>query len=411
MRLLAFYPKARSSKLTLFVAIFCFFSCSSKLEEDTGKLAAGRTALLVGAERTQQYAPKLQGKRLGLVVNPTSTIGSVHLVDTLLGAGLTIDKIFAPEHGFRGTADAGATVADGYDQRTGLPVVSLYGSKKKPDGQDLSGIDVLVFDIQDVGARFYTYISTLHYIMEAAAEQDISLWVLDRPNPNGHYVDGPTLEPAFRSFVGMHPIPVVHGLTVGELALMINGEGWLAEGKRCSLTVVPCANYDHQRRYDLPITPSPNLPNARSVYLYPWLCFFEGTTVSIGRGTTKQFQVYGHPDFPGGTCTFRPVSRPGATSPKHEGRECRGFCLGDMSVAEIRSQARLDLSYLLDFYASFPEGAPFFLANNFFDRLAGTARLRKQILEGYSEAEIRATWAADLAAYREMRKAYLIYEE
>ncbi|MFZ4376366.1 MAG: exo-beta-N-acetylmuramidase NamZ family protein, partial [Saprospiraceae bacterium] len=267
--------------------------------------------LLTGAERTSEYLPLLKGKNIGLVVNQTSTIGHIHLVDSLINLGLNIKKIFAPEHGFRGSADAGEKISDSKDPKTGLPIISIYGSKKAPDKADLEGIDLLIFDIQDVGTRFYTYISTLHYVMLSCADNNIPLMVFDRPNPNGHFVDGPILDVAYQSFVGMHPIPIVHGLTIGEYASMINGENWLGMNKKCSLKVITCLNYNHSMVYNLPIPPSPNLPNMRSIYLYPSICFFEGTPISLGRGTNKQFQVLGAPNMNAGDFTFTPVSKPG----------------------------------------------------------------------------------------------------
>ena len=365
--------------------------------------------LQVGAERLDQYLNLLKGKTVGLVVNQTSMIGNQHLVDSLLSLGISIKAIFAPEHGFRGTADAGAAISNGKDTQTGLPILTLYGPRKQPSKEDLSGIDWMIFDIQDVGARFYTYISTMHYVMESCAKYDINFLVLDRPNPNGHFVDGPILEPGYQSFVGMHPIPVVHGMTVGEYAQMINGEAWLKEGAKCALTVIPCANYDHQQAYNLPIKPSPNLPNMTSIYLYPSLCFFEGTVISIGRGTDRPFQLIGHPDLEMGEAEFVPESTSGASRPKLEGKRCRGVDLSERPLEELREKGRLDLSYLLEAYASFPEGKTFFLKNNFFDKLAGTKRLRMQVKEGKSEAEIRASWREGVEAFKKVRAKYLLY--
>lgn len=366
--------------------------------------------IVLGAARLEAYLPELQkAKGVGLVVNPTSVIGATHLVDTLLSAGVAVRQIFAPEHGFRGTADAGETVTDGRDSQTGLPIISLYGDNKKPKPAQLEGLNVVVFDIQDVGVRFYTYISTLHYVMEACAEQGIKVLVLDRPNPNGHYVDGPILDPEFKSFVGMHRVPVVHGMTVGEYAKMVNGEGWLKGGVKCDLEVVTCQNYTHSTPYELPVKPSPNLPNNRSIYLYPSLCFFEGTVVSVGRGTNTQFQVYGHPEATIGDYYFTPESMPGAKYPKLEGKRCRGYTLATTVPGEIRQQAQLNLSYLVDFYQAYPDKANFFLETLFIDKLAGTDALRKAIIAGQSEEDIRASWAEGLEAYRKMREGYLLY--
>jgi uncharacterized protein YbbC (DUF1343 family) len=290
-------------------------------------------------------------------------------------------------------------------------LASLYGSKKKPSAQDLREVEWVVFDIQDVGARFYTYISTLHYVMEACAELDKHLLVLDRPNPNGHYVDGPILQPAYKSFVGMHPVPIVHGLTIGEYARLVNGSGWLSDGRRCDLTIVPCENYDHQTPYELPIKPSPNLPNNRAIYLYPSICFFEGTVASLGRGTDKQFQVIGHPDFPSGNFSFTPVPKPGAKQPPLEGKLCKGYDLSTLDPESIRKNASINLDYLIDFYKLFPDKQGFFLKNNFIDKLAGTDELRKQIVNGLTAEQIKATWKADLDAFKKIRRGYLIYPE
>ena len=365
--------------------------------------------LAVGAERTGVYLPLLRNKRVGVVVNPTSRIGDTHLVDSLLARGILVAKIFSPEHGFRGSADAGEVLKDETDARTGLPIISLYGDRKKPRPEDLSGLDILVFDLQDVGARFYTYLSTMHYVMEACAENGIPLMVFDRPNPNGHYVDGPVLDPAFRSFVGMHPIPMVHGMTLGELARMINGERWLKDSVQCELAVVSCDGYSKDMAYDLPVRPSPNLPNMRSIYLYPSLCLFEGTVVSVGRGTEAPFQLYGAPDFPGGTFQFRPESMPGARYPLHEGKICQGYDLRALAPDQVRSEGRVNLSYLIDFYRQYPDKRAFFLSNGFIDKLAGTEQLRLQIGQGWTEELIRASWQEGLEDFREKRKPYLLY--
>ena len=360
------------------------------------------------AQRPEDYLWLLRGKRLGLVVNQTSTVGTTHLVDTLLALDQDIRVIFAPEHGFRGEADAGAKVADGMDVKTGLPIRSLYGSNKKPAESDLQEVDLIVFDIQDVGARFYTYISTLHYVMESAARYGKPVVILDRPNPNGHYVDGPVRQPGFESFVGLDPIPVVHGLTIGEYGKMVNGEGWLGEGLQCELTVVPCTNYTHQSPYDLPVPPSPNLPNQRSIYLYPSLCFLEGTVLSVGRGTNKQFQVYGHPQLDGPD-TFTPRPGPGAASPKLNGEICRGYDLTAAPPESFRTD-RLDLAPLLTAYAELKaKGVEPIDRPDFLDLLAGTDQLRKLIVAGKSEEEIRESWADELETYRALRKKYLLY--
>ena len=373
---------------------------------------ATETGLKVGAERLELYLPYLQGSQgAALLVNQTSMVGNTHLVDTLLSLGVKVAKIFAPEHGFRGSADAGEKVRDGKDLETGLPIISLYGSSRKPAAADLEGIDVVVFDVQDVGARFYTYISSMHYVMEACAEQDVFFVVLDRPNPNGHYVDGPILQKGYESFVGMHPVPIVHGMTVGEYAKMIYGEGWLAGGVKGEMEVIPCSGYTHNTSYELPVAPSPNLPNMRAIYLYPSICFFEGTVASEGRGTPHQFQVYGHPDYPEGDYTFTPVPMPGARYPKLEGKLCHGYSLVGREPDSIRAEARVNLSYLIEFYRNFPDKDNFFLKNLFFDKLAGGAQLRQQIIAGKTEEEIRESWKEGLDAFRKVRRKYLLYEQ
>ncbi|HKK75665.1 MAG TPA: DUF1343 domain-containing protein [Saprospiraceae bacterium] len=400
-------------KIFVLILSICVFSCQNQTSQAQSKTSNGEaeTAITVGAARTDAYLPLLRGKSIGMVVNQTSTIGNTHLVDSLLASGIKIIKIFAPEHGFRGQADAGEKVSDGKDNQTGLPIASLYGAKRKPAPTDLAGIDLMVFDIQDVGARFYTYISTMHYIMEACAENDIPMLVLDRPNPNGHYVDGPVLDTSrYRSFVGMHPIPTVHGMTIGEYAQMVNGERWLVGGLQCDLTVIPCENYSHDRPYILPIKPSPNLPNNRAIYLYPSICLFEGTVFSLGRGTSKQFQVIGAPDYPQTAFSFTPVSRPGATYPKHEDKTCYGLDLTQLLPEQIFAERQLNLSYLLDIYQTYPHKDKFFLESNFFEKLSGNDELKAQLIAGKSEAEIRASWEPELGQFKESRKKYLLYD-
>lgn len=366
---------------------------------------------MTGAERIAYYLPMLENRRVALVVNQTSTANGMHLVDALISVGVELKKVFAPEHGFRGDADAGETVRDGKDQQTGLPIISLYGKHKKPSPDDLIDVDVVLFDIQDVGARFYTYISTLHYIMEACAENNKTCIVLDRPNPNGYYIDGPILKVANQSFVGMHPIPIVHGLTVAELAQMINGEMWLADKKTCSLQIVPCLGYTHQYKYELPIKPSPNLPNSRAVYLYPSLCLFEGTPISVGRGTDKQFQVIGAPALNKMPYQFKPVSKPGAKTPPHQNILCHGLDLSSIDLYELQRSRQINLKWLLDFYKAYPDKGKFFNSDLFFDKLAGGTQLRQQIISGASEATIRQSWQADLKKYKQMRKRYLLYPD
>jgi uncharacterized protein YbbC (DUF1343 family) len=362
-------------------------------------------ALRVGAEQFAQYLPQLKGKRVGLVVNQTARVGKAYLVDTLLAQGVGVKVIFGPEHGFRGEAADGATIKDGKDARSGLPVRSLYGATKKPTPEMLADVDVLVFDIQDVGTRFYTFISTMHYVMEAAAEQGKEVVVLDRPNPNGWYVDGPVLEPAHKSFVGMHPIPIVHGLTVGELAKMINGEKWLAGGKQCRLTVIPVAGYTHTTRYALPIAPSPNLPNPHSVALYPTVCMMEGTDVSVGRGTIMPFEVIGAPTQPASRpFSFTPKPNAGSPTPPQNGKLCYG-----LDLRETGNNVGFSLKYLLDFYQQSTAKDKFF--GKYFEQLSGTSALRQQIIAGKSEAEIRKSWEPALGQYKVLRKKYLLYPD
>ena len=367
-----------------------------------------QTPLRTGAERTTEYLPLLKGKRVGLVGNQTSILtteaGNVHVVDTLLALDVDLRKVFAPEHGFRGTADAGEAIQDGKDPKTGLPVFSLYGNNKKPSAEQLKDLDILIFDLQDVGVRFYTYISTLHYVMEAAAENDLQVLVFDRPNPNGHYIDGPVLDTAHQSFVGMHPIPVVHGMTIGEYAQMTNGEQWLKEGVQAPLQVIRMEGYNRNEPYELPIKPSPNLPNAQSINLYPSLCFFEGTNVNAGRGTQKQFQVFGSPFLPEDKYAFSyiPESNEGAKNPKHLGKTCYG-----MDLTEEPRLAQLNLVWLIEAYNNTDKKEEFF--NAFFTKLAGSPKLQQQIESGMSAAEIRATWEQGLAEFKEMREGYLLY--
>lgn len=363
--------------------------------------------ITTGAEQTEVYLPLLRGKRVALVVNHTSTVGTsqTHLLDTLLALQVDVTAVFAPEHGFRGDADAGEAVGHGKDSRTGTPIFSLYGDHKKPTSGQLRDIDVVVFDIQDVGARFYTYISTMHYVMEACADSGKELIVFDRPNPCDH-IDGPVLEEDFRSFVGMHPIPILHGCTVGELARMINGEGWLNTGNNaCRLTVIPLKGWKHGQAYSLPVKPSPNLPNDQSIRLYPSLCAFEATKVSVGRGTTFPFQVLGAPDKKFGSFTFTPRSLPGFDkNPMHKDRTCYGV---DLRLAGITSG--FTLCYVIDFYKKSGEGAAFFSRARWMDQLMGTSKVREAIIAGRSEREIRAQWADDLVKYKEMRENYLLY--
>jgi uncharacterized protein YbbC (DUF1343 family) len=410
-------------KVKIFVAFILFFqlNCTTggnpenvadELSEEVVPEPAAEP--VVGAAQLDAFLPMLAGKKVGMLVNHTSTIGNRHLVDVLLGNNVMIQSIFAPEHGFRGTADAGEHITDGKDPKTGIPLVSLYGKNRKPQAEQLAGLDWVIFDIQDVGTRFYTYISSMSYMMDACAEYGIQMLILDRPNPNGHYVDGPLVEIGHESyvpFVGLHPVPIVHGMTVGEYAQMVNGEGWLSEGRTCKLTVIPVKHYTHQTVYNLPIPPSPNLPNMRSIYLYPSLCFFEGTVASEGRGTDKQFQVYGHPDYPAGDFTFTPVPSPGAKNPKLEGQECHGYDLTKRDPMAIHDEARIHLEYFIDFYRNFPDKKNLFLKNKYFDTLAGSKKLREQIEAGKSAEEIRAGWQEGLDAFKVIRAKYLLYPD
>ena len=356
--------------------------------------------LVLAAERTNLYLHHLENKKVGVVGNQTSMIANTHLVDSLLSLGIDIVKVFSPEHGFRGKADAGAIIEDGIDSKTGIPIISLYGKNKKPKDEQLQGIDILVFDIQDVGVRFYTYISTLHYIMESAAESNIKVIVLDRPNPNGHYVDGPILDTAFQSFVGMHPIPIAHAMTIGEYAKMINGENWITT--KCELIVIEMENYTHNTNYDLPIKPSPNLPNARSVNLYPSLCLFEGTNISIGRGTDYPFQHFGAP-YMKSNYSFMPKSGEGSKYPKHEDIMCFGT---DLRFQEDYLTA-INLNWIIETYKQCSEKEEFF--NDFFNTLAGTDKLKKQIIAGMTVREIKASWQEGLEEFKRIRRKYLIY--
>lgn len=385
-------------------SLFFFLLVSCAHGQNVDKTEA--SDLKVGAERIEKYIDLIKDRRIGLVGNQTSVINGVHAVDTFLAMGLKVQRVFSPEHGFRGDADAGELVNAQKDQRTGLPIYSLYGNTKKPDKNSLADIDVMIFDIQDVGVRFYTYISTLHYVMEACAESGIPLIVLDRPNPNGHYVDGPVLDTNFRSFVGMHPIPIVHGMTIGEYAKMINGEGWLPGGMICDLTVIIVANYDHQTFYSLPIPPSPNLRTDLAISLYPSLCLLEATTVTVGRGTEHPFEVYGHPLFPETSFSFVPQPGFGSKEPKHKGVKCNGFHLTDSIYLRME---QLDLSFLIN-SNSLLNGKLFVDKEKFFNLLAGNDVLLKQITSGMSQEDIRLTWQDGLQKFALTRAKYLLYD-
>ncbi|MEA1878136.1 MAG: DUF1343 domain-containing protein [Bacteroidota bacterium] len=388
---------------------FVIMSLSAHLFAQNPGVILKKQQVICGADRTDSYLPTLAGKRVGLIGNKSSQVGPVHLLDTLLRSGIEVVSVFCPEHGFRGEGEAGEKIDNYNDPLTGIPVKSLYGSNKKPEAEDLKGIDILVFDIQDVGARFYTYISTLHYAMEAAAENGIPLMIFDRPNPNGFYVDGPLRQPGFESFVGMHPVPVVHGMTIGEYGEMINGEKWLAKGILCDLEVISCDNYDHSTEYLLPVRPSPNLPNQISVYLYPSLCLFEGTIVSIGRGTIFPFQVYGHPEYHGSFC-FSPEPIPGASmNPKWKNTLCQGVDLRETGQSLIFSNPVLQIEWLIDIYKDLDKPDNFF--TSYFDTLAGSSSLREMIIEGQTAEEIRQSWSSELSEFRKIRQKYLLYAE
>ena len=383
-----------------------------KSDIDSTSTEVTASEFATGAENFKNYAHLLKGKKVGIVTNQTGTVKlpsenkTISVVDFLLSKKINITKIYAPEHGFRGTADAGELVKDGKDTQTGLPVLSLYGGNKKPKPEQLQGIDIMVFDLQDVGARFYTYISTLHYIIEACAENNIPLVVLDRPNPNGGIIDGPVLEKGNTSFIGMHPIPVLHGMTIGEYAKMINGEKWTENEKPCQLTVISCSGYNRNMPYSLPERPSPNLPNDQSINLYASLCFFEGTNVSMGRGTDKQFQIYGSPYLPKDKFSFAFTPKPnfGAKDPLYNGKECYGE-----DLSKTNKVKKLELKWLLKAYVTTADKSKFFIP--FFTKLAGTTKLQQQIESGKTEEQIRQSWEDGLTKFKAVRKKYLIYEE
>ncbi len=364
--------------------------------------------IVPGACRFYEYDHLIEGKKVGFVGNHTSMVGNVHLVDTLLSRGANIIKIFGPEHGFWGVGNAGSQILDEKHPVHEIEIISLYGEKKKPLPGDMEGIEIMIFDVQDVGARFYTYIATLQYVLEACAESETDLVVLDRPNPNGFYVDGPVLDTAFKSFVGLTPVPLVHGMTIGEYALMINGEGWLKDGLKCDLHVVSCDNYTHDKYYELPIKPSPNLPDMNSIYLYPSTCLFEGTVFSCGRGTDTPFELFGHPDMPDTGFSFTPRPNEGSSSPRFNGVECYGVDLRNAMEDGLVPVPRLQLNWLIDAYNAFPEKDNFF--TSYISLLAGSDKLKEQIVSGMSEDEIRDSWKDDLSEFMKIRVKYLLYE-
>lgn len=368
--------------------------------------------IITGAERTEIYLPLLEGKRVAICGNQSSLIGKTHLVDSLISRKVNVVKIFSPEHGFRGNAEAGAHISSSTDSKTGLPIISLYGKNKKPTAEQMKGIDLIIFDIQDVGCRFYTYISTLHYVMEAAAENNVDVLILDRPNPNGYFVDGPVLEEKYKSFVGMHPIPVVHGMTIGEYGMMIAGEKWLKDSVVCQLQVISMENYDHTMRYSLPIAPSPNLQTDEAIALYPSLCLFEGTDISIGRGTEIPFMCFGHPKLEIGEFYFTPQPIAGVSeNPPQKGEKCRGRDLTEKGIEIIKNGNQFDIQYLIEAYKAFPEKDKFFTNANFFDKLAGNSTLRWQIIYGRDEETIRNSWQEKLQQFKKTRKKYLLYND
>ena len=405
---------ATKVKIFSLFTIFCLFIFETNAQKSTNLFQ--NDEITVGAERFGAYIKKLKNKRVGLVINQTSVIGKngeTHIVDALKSRRINIKAIYAPEHGFRGKADAGEKVDNTVDEKTGIPVISIYGKKRAPDANDMNDIDVLIFDIQDVGTRYYTYISTLEYVMIAAAEFKKSLIILDRPNPNGHFVDGPILEKELKSFVGMQQIPIVHGMTVGEYAMMLNTEGWLKDKAKADIFVVKCKGYNHNKFYSLPIKPSPNLPNMHSIYLYTSICFFEGTDVSLGRGTSKQFQIYGAPQYAQAksTYSFTPMPNEGAKEPPLNGKLCYGHDLSTLNISDLQKMRKVNLSYLFDAYNNFGDKSQFFLKNNFIDKLAGTKMLREQILAGKSAEEIYATWQTGINKFKQIRKKYLLYAD
>ncbi len=419
-----------SSYLFLLLIITSFSECKAQQ-----KSAPASAEIAPGASRVKTYVPLLKNKRVGIFANHTSMVGKTHVVDTLRKLGVNITVIFGPEHGFRGNADAGEKIGNYTDEKTGLPVISLYGSKRKPTAEDLKNVDVLLFDIQDVGVRFYTYISSLEEFIEAALANGKPLMILDRPNPNGFYIDGPVLKAPYRSFVGMQPVPVVYGMTIGEYAMMIAGEKWLSPKANAKydyyrtasnsadtpfhFQVIKCENYTHQSKYQLPVKPSPNLPDMGSIYWYPSTCYFEGTVMSEGRGTEAPFQIFGHPSLPKDLFAFTPVSTAGSKEPKLKNQLCYGWNLRGSNTEILKKlNGQIQLAYLLQAYKLFPEKDKFFLLaksgkkeDHFFNKLAGNSDLMEQLIAGKSEAEIRKSWQTDLTAFKNIRKKYLLYAD
>jgi len=403
--------KKSFSKLILIILIIFLNVINIMAQEDiTSNKIILSSDIKTGSEQTERYLPWIKGKNVAIVANQSTTIHNTNLVDSLLSLGINIKKVFCPEHGFRGEAEAGETIKNKIDTKTGLNVISLYGDNKKPKAEDLKGIDIVIFDVQDVGARFFTYISTMHYVMEACAENNVEFIVLDRPNPNGYFIDGPVLEPKFTSFVGMHPVPIIHGMTIAEYATMINDEGWLKNGIKCKLKYVTVFNYNHAYLYILPVKPSPNLLNMNAVYLYPSLCLFEGTVVSVGRGTNTPFQIVGNPQLENTDFEFTPHSIQGmAKDPLYTNIVCHGYNLTEYSVNILRNEKKMNLFWIMDFYKRLKNKGTFFTP--FFDKLAGTDKLRNQIIEGVSEDDIRKSWQPALNKFKLMRKKYLLYPD
>lgn len=400
--------------ITLFVPISLFSSCtfgsvngpSDSLKPMNNKLIQNN--IILGNEQLNKYLPLIRDKSIAIVGNQTSIIKNTHLIDTLLACGVQIKKVFAPEHGFRGMADNGEHILNETDKKTGLKIISLYGNNSKPTTEQLKDVEVIIYDIQDVGTRFYTYISTLHYIMEACGENGKKLIVLDRPNPNGHYIDGPVLQMEFSSFVGMHPVPIVYGMTVGEYAQMINGESWLKNGVKCELTVIPCENYTHNTLYSIDVAPSPNLKTDKAIALYPSLCLFEGTTVSMGRGTDRPFEIFGHPKFDSTGFTFTPTPRLGSKNPPFANQLCNGI---DCSISTVFPMSQLDLKPLIQAKKLLQQRDQFINSPSFFNKLAGNSILKEQIEKNVSEEEIRTSWKADIENFKKIRVKYLLYKD
>lgn len=419
--------------ILIFIFASVFLSCRAQKPATTS--ATESSPILAGAERLSVYLPLLKGKTVGIFANQTSTVGTTHLVDTLQKSGVNIKVIFGPEHGFRGTADAGEKLDNYVDEKTGIPVISLYGSKRRPSLEDVKDVDILIFDIQDVGVRFYTYISSLEEFMNAAFEYGKPLLILDRPNPNGFYVDGPVLDPKYKSFVGMQPVPVVYGMTIGEYATMLSGEKWLNEKANARaeyyktaknspdttfhFLVIKCENYTHHSKFVLPVKPSPNLPEIQSIYWYPSTCFFEGTVLSEGRGTDKPFEIFGHPSLPKNLYKFTPTSRDGAKEPKLKDQVCYGWNISGTTEDVLKKvDNKVQLKYLLEAYKLFPAKDSFFILpksgnadQSFFNKLAGNAELMQQIKSGVSEKEIRKSWEPKLSGFKKTRKKYLMYPD